>query len=394
MLFPVVVARVLRDFGSIRFLRSCCAGVAIGFSLGGCGLLPEGGPTGHAIVGDARYDATAPYILVKLTPEVVSAVGEQKRPGFSAMGVRGGAPRVTLGIGDVVTVTIFEAAAGGLFIPNPGSTRPGNYVQLPDQIVDNSGNITVPYAGAVKAAGRSIPDIQADIVARLGDRAIEPQVVITLKEQKASQISVLGEVNAPSRFPVNPSGDRVLDVIAKAGGPKYPGYETYVTLQRGRNEGTESFTALASNPADNVYVRSGDTIIVSRRPESFVALGAQGKNGQFNFDADRVSISEALGKASGLSDLRANPRYVFLYRMEDPKLLESIGYPADQFGGGPAPTIYMVDLRQPDGYFLASRFDLRDKDVLYAANAAATDLAKVFALVRGSFGVAVDVRDF
>src|SRR6185295_19856236 len=100
----------------------------------GCGLFPEGGPSGHAIVGDARYDATAPYILVKLTPEVVSAVGERKKPGFSAMGVRGSAPRVTLGVGDVVTVTIFEAAAGGLFIPNPGSTRPGNYVQLPDQI--------------------------------------------------------------------------------------------------------------------------------------------------------------------------------------------------------------------------------------------------------------------
>jgi polysaccharide export outer membrane protein len=394
MLFPVVAARVLRGGELVLRRRARHAALAAVLSLGGCGLLPAGGPSGHSIVGDARYEAAAPYVLVKLTPEIVNAIGERRKPGFSAMATRGGAPRVMLGIGDVVTVTIFEAAAGGLFIPNPGSTRPGNYVQLPDQIVDNAGNITVPYAGAVKAAGRGIPDIQADIVSRLGDRAIEPQVVITLKEQRASQVSVLGEVNAPSRFPITASGDRILDAIAKAGGPKYPGYETYVTLQRGSKEGTESFLALSNNPADNVYVRAGDTIIVSRRPETFVALGAQGKNGQFNFDAERVSVSEALGKASGLNDLRANPRYVFLYRLEDRKTLQSIGYTADQFPGDSIPTIYMVDLREPDGYFLATRFELRDKDVLYAANAAGADLGKVFALVRGSFGVAYDVRNF
>lgn len=342
----------------------------------------------------AASDPKSPYVLVKLTPEVISVLAPAATRGLAALGGAGPAPQITLGVGDVVSVTVFEAAAGGLFISNPGSSRPGNYVQLPDQIVDNAGNITIPYAGAIRAAGRNIPDIQADIVGRLKDRAIEPQVVITLKDQKASQVSVLGEVNAPSRFPISPSGDRILDVIAKAGGPKYPGYESYVTLQRGRKEGTEPFSALVESPGDNVYVRAGDTIIVSRRARTFVALGASGKNGQFDFGAEQVTLSEALGRAGGLLDARANPSYVFLYRLEDTATLQRFGYPATQFAGEFAPTIYTVNLLDPSGYFLASQFHVRDKDVLYAANAPTANLAKLFGLVRGTAGTVDDVKSF
>jgi protein involved in polysaccharide export with SLBB domain len=69
-------------------------------------------------------------------------------------------PRVTLGIGEVVSVTIFEAEAGGLFIPSEAGARPGNFVTLPDQIVDTSGNITVPYAGTIRALGRTPAEVQ------------------------------------------------------------------------------------------------------------------------------------------------------------------------------------------------------------------------------------------
>jgi polysaccharide export outer membrane protein len=345
------------------------------------------------VVADAQA-ANAPFVLVRLTPDAVALLAPRKKSGLSAMGPRGPVPRVMLGVGDLISVTVFEAAAGGLFIPNPGSTRPGNFVQLPDQIVDNAGNITVPYAGAVKAAGRSIPDIQADIVDRLKNRAIEPQVVITLKDQRASQVSVLGEVNAPSRFAITPSGDRILDVIAKAGGPKYPGYQSYVTLQRGGKEGTELFDDLVERAADNVYVKPGDIVVVSNKPQSFVALGASGKNGQIDFEAEEMTLSEGLGRAGGLLDQRANPSYIFLYRLESKATLAALGRPADAVGTDLVPTIYSVNLREPQGYFLASQFYLRDKDVLYAANAPVADLDKLFHLVRGSASVNTDIRSF
>jgi hypothetical protein len=53
---------------------------------------------------------------------------------------------ITLGIGDIVSVTIFEAEAGGLFLPSEAGARPGNFVTLPDQIVDSDGQ----HNGAVR----------------------------------------------------------------------------------------------------------------------------------------------------------------------------------------------------------------------------------------------------
>ncbi|CAN5178375.1 polysaccharide biosynthesis/export family protein [soil metagenome] len=394
MSFEHGLARVAEDLGLTLSRRAAALGVMCAASLSGCAFFPSDGPSPHSVVASASFSSQqAPaYVLVKLTPELMPYVGQPTRRSLKAMGSPGPAPRVMLGIGDVVAVTVFEAASGGLFIPSQGGSRPGNYVQLPDQLVDNSGNITVPYAGAVRAAGRSIPDIQADVVEKLRSRAIEPQVVITLKDQKASQVSVLGEVNAPARFPINPSGDRVLDVIAKAGGPKYPAYESYVTIQRGGKEGTELLASLVARPADNVYVRPGDILILSRKAQTFVALGASGLNGQFPFDAEDVTLSEGLGKAGGLIDGRANPRYLFLYRLEGKETIARLGYPVEQFAGDLVPVIYTVDVQEPSGYFLASRFYLHDKDVLYAANAVTVDLAKVFGFVRGTVGTVKDTK--
>ena len=74
---------------------------------------------------------------------------------------------ITLGIGDIVSVTIFEAEAGGLFLPSEAGARPGNFVTLPDQIVDSDGNITVPYAGTIRAAGRTPLEVQQAIIEAL-----------------------------------------------------------------------------------------------------------------------------------------------------------------------------------------------------------------------------------
>lgn len=350
--------------------------------LAGCTALPGSGPISGQVVAGTGSHASSPYELVKLDSDVVSVVGKQPVPGFGHVADKSVSPQLMLGVGDVVSVTIYEAADGGLFIPGGSGSRPGNFVTLPDQNVDNAGNITVPYAGAIKAAGRSIPEIQEEIVSRLSDRAIEPQVVITLKDQQSSQVSVLGEVNAPARFAINPAGDRLLDAIARAGGPKHPGHQTLVTLQRRGKEGTVSFDELVRWPPNNVYVRGGDIVVLSRDIRSFMAFGASGQQGQFEFDAESMTLAQALGKAGGLLDDRADPAYVFLYRLEDRETLNKLGHDTARFDSAEIPTIYQANLRQPSGYFLAGNFELRNGDVLYIANAPISDIAKIFGVVR------------
>ena len=139
-----------------------------------------------------------PNALVKVTPQVVDILATSAPRIASAFTDRRPPKEIKFGPGDVLNVTIFEAAAGGLFIPLEAGVRPGNFVVLPNQIVDSQGNIQVPYAGPVRALGRSSREVQTSIVDALKNRAVEPQAVVTLVTQNTSMISVLGAVNAPS----------------------------------------------------------------------------------------------------------------------------------------------------------------------------------------------------
>jgi len=218
----------------------------------GCSIMPMSGPEDHAIKSEITRSGPD-YGLVKLTPTVVDILKEYG-PGAIAGSFpdRRPPPGIKFGIGDTVAVSIFEAAAGGLFIPAEAGVRPGNFVALPNQNVDLNGYISVPYAGAVKANGRTPREVQQDIVKAIGNRAIEPQVVISLITQNTSLISVLGEVRTPARLTANAAGERILDLIARAGGLTGPGWESWVTLERAGKRATVPFGALVYQPANNV----------------------------------------------------------------------------------------------------------------------------------------------
>jgi polysaccharide export outer membrane protein len=352
--------------------------------------MPSSGPEDHVIKSEITRSGPD-YGLVKLTPTVVDIVREYG-PGALAGSFpdRRPPPGIKFGIGDVVAVSIFEAAAGGLFIPAEAGVRPGNFVSLPNQNVDLNGFITVPYAGAVKASGRTPREIQDDIVKAIGNRAIEPQVVVSLITQNTSLVSVLGEVNTPSRLTANAAGERVLDLISRAGGPKGPGWETWVTLERAGKRATVPFGALVYQPANNVWVHPGDTIYVYREPQVFLAIGASGAQGQFSFDMWKINLTQAMAKAGGLLDTQAEPAGVYVYRREPRELAERLGVDCSKFVGPLVPVVYNVDFRDPGGYFLASKFEMRDKDVLFAANAATVDTAKFLQFVRVVIATAND----
>ncbi len=362
-------------------LASAFAGVII---LTGCTnpMMPVAGPESGDIRGHVQDENSLPYALVKLTPQVIDVLSSNA-PGLSQIFTdKRPAEQIKFGVGDVVSVTIFEAAAGGLFIPSEAGVRPGNFVQLPNQNVDNSGNISVPYAGAIRAVNRTPAEVQLSIVNALKNWAIEPQVVVALVTQNTSLISVLGEVNTASRFPVSYAGEKILDEITRAGGPKGQGFDTWVMLERDGKRATIPFGALIYEPSNNIYARPNDTIYVYQEPQTFVAFGAQGTQGQFNFGAWRISLAEAQAKAGGLNDTLADPASVFIYRGETREVAERLGLDVSKFQGPLIPVVYNVNYRDPAGYFLATKFQMRNKDVLFASNASAVEQAKVMNYIR------------
>lgn len=361
--------------------------------LGGCGLLPTMGPATMDVMLGQRDSHSMPYSLVRVTPRVTAILGKAK-PRLAAFGDKRRPRDIRLGVGDVVSVTIFEASSGGLFIPTEASVRPGNFVTIPNQPVDVTGNITIPYAGQIRAKGRTQVEVQQAIVDALKNRAIEPQVVVSLVDQRTSLITVLGDVGRPSRFPASVTPERILDAIARAGGPSGPGSDTWVMLERDGRRELAPFGALVYEPANNVYVHPNDTIYVYREPQTFLAFGATGIQQQIPFSAYvgssgaqtastwRLSLAEAVAKAGGLSDDRADPASVFLYRGETRDVAEALGIDCSPFEGPIIPVIYVINLRDPAGYFLASTFEMRNKDVIYVSNAYSVENTKFLTYLR------------
>jgi len=374
-----------------RFRSSFCA-IVVAALLPACSLLPATGPSSDAVNSNAtaglRSNAALPYALVDVSadtigflsqPNVVTFKGEfpDKRP----------KPNQVVGVGDVLNISIFEAAPGGLFTPGQAAgARPGNFVDLPAQAVDQKGSIYVPYAGEIPAAARTIPEIQQAVVARLRNRAIEPQVVISLNQQHSSVVSVLGDVNTPGVLALNSVGERLLALIARAGGPKFEAIESYVTLQRDGKRVRVLLSRVVHDPRENIFIRPNDVIFITHEAPTFTALGALnqnvfGFNSEIPFDVETLTLAQAIGKAGGLNDNQSDAREVYVYRHEDRHFLEKLGVDTTRFTYDRVPTIYHVNLRDPSGYLLASGFQMRTKDVMYVANAKVVDYFKLLNLI-------------
>jgi len=371
--------------------------------------MPADGPYSDDIKAERGWGADPiPYALVKLTSTVVEGLAQYTPRIANQFTDRRAPGDILLGTGDVVSVTVFEASSGGLFIPAEASARPGNFITIPNQTVDSEGNISIPYAGAVHARGRTVTEVQRTIVDQLKNQAIKPQVVISVVEQRTSMISVLGEVTHPERFPASAAPEHLLDAITRAGGPKDQGYDTWVMLERDGRRATVPFGALVFDPSNNIFVHPNDTLYLYAEPQTFLVFGAvagttvstagtgvestspSGAQGQYAFGAWRISLAEAVGKAGGLNDAVAEPASVFLYRGEPRQVAEKIGVDVSRFDGPIVPVIYQVNFRDPTGYFLAKQFDMRNKDILYVSNASVVEATKVLTFLRLAMATADD----
>lgn len=356
----------------------------------GCSTLPSGAPTTSELLsqGDAAI-AQVQYVVIDLNEEVVRIAGAPVNETFAGkFGGRGSPTGARVGIGDILTISVFESALGGLFTaPETSMGASSKNVVLPQVAVDNSGFIRIPFADNVRAAGRTPREIERAIEERLKGRAIDPQVVVTLGTNRSSMVTVSGDVRNPSRFPIGIANERLLDVISQAGGSAAPPHETMVRLVRGDHSATVNLKTVFDNPRENVFIRPGDTVLLQKTPRSIIVLGAASRNAELRFETDRINLAMAMGQAGGLMDTRADPTGVFVFRYERPDVIRRLrpSWNDPQYATR-VPTIYKLDLRAAGGYFLAQAFQMRNQDLLFVSNADGTQLLKMFQLVGTALG--------
>lgn len=352
----------------------------------GCSSLPTTGPTADQVVSNGDNDLERRYVITDLDERAIAILARLPGPSFRArFGDYRPAPENRIGVGDEVRVTIWEAAAGGLFSGTGGVDRFGTGARsaiIPDQVVARDGAITVPYAGRIEVTGLSPPEVERTILERLAGKAIEPQVLVTVSRNITNSVTVTGEVTNGARVPLTARGDRILDAIAAAGGVRGAVHESFVRLTRGRNTVTVPMETILAAPQENVYLRGGDVITVVREPQTFTAFGAVGQNTVVPFGRISLSLEEAIAKAGGLVDSKSDPDGVFLLRFEPPSTVAALqpGRAIDR-REQMIPVVYRLTLRDAKSYFLARSFRMRDKDTIYVANASAAELQKFLSLV-------------
>jgi polysaccharide export outer membrane protein len=452
--------------------------------LAGCSWFPGQGPSTNEVLEQGQVGNEILFDVVEVNDRVVSTVLAQPKESF-ARRFKGDVqpPEVKIAVGDTISVLIWESAAGGLFSEAPSlpPTTPGieplapeaappvgelqgergaprlpsrrpsgasNTQQgqspagnpptrpfsieavatsgrrpalIPDQEVDANGDISIPYAGRIPAAGRLPTEVQQTIEARLARKALEPQALVIVTKSAANAVTVAGEAGLAqvaavagqgidsatdtlpqsggaqalrsgaagygARIPLSPGGNRLLEVIAAAGGPRAPVHDTFVRLSRDGVAATIPFQRLVSDPAENIYAQPGDVLTLVQIPQTFSVFGATGRNAEIPIGAEKISLGEALGKSQGLDDNLAKPEGVFLFRYEPNSIVRALGQPiATAAAGEVSPVVYRFNLREAETYLLAQKFPVHDKDVIFVADAPAAQIYKFFTALNNITG--------
>ncbi|MCP5333479.1 MAG: polysaccharide biosynthesis/export family protein [Pseudomonadales bacterium] len=351
--------------------------------LSGCATppdwLPSSGPSRKQVEQPVqRADSLVRLIDVDdaVARRLLESAQQQR---FSQLLASSGARGYAVGPGDVLEVSIWEAPPAALFgaaavDPRMGmtSTRAS---ALPEQMVAADGSINVPFAGAVPVAGKSPQQIEREISRRLAGKANQPQVMVRVIRNATSNVTVVGEVAQSVRMPLTAMGERLLDAIAAAGGVRQPVNKVTVQLTRGSTVYAMPLARVIESPQENVPLRAGDVVTVHFQPLSFTVLGATGKNEEINFEAQGISLAQALARAGGMQDARADARGVFLFRFEDPALFAD-GQTGPRTPDGRVPVVYRLDMKNPASFLVAQNFPVHNRDVMYVANAPGAELQK------------------
>lgn len=286
-----------------------------------------------------------------------------------------------IGAGDVLEVSIWEAPPATLFgssgmdSSSKSVSGASHNISFPEQMVSSEGTISIPFAGEIDAAGKTPSQIEAQITKRLKNKANQPQVLVRITRNTTANVTVVGEVGSSARVPLTARGERLLDVLASAGGVKQPVNKTTLQITRGDQVHSMPMDKIIRDPKQNIRLMPGDVVTAMYQPLSFTVLGATGKNEEQNFEAQGITLAQALARSGGLQDTRADAQGVFIFRFEDPDAVDWINKP-QLTPDGKVPVIYRVDLKNPATFFVAQSFPMKNKDVMYVSNAPAAELQK------------------
>lgn len=342
-----------------------------------CGTLPRVGPNKREIY-EGSVQRSGDAFVVSVNDRVTRATAVQPALGFS----QGFLSADTLGSdtirpGDTLGLTIWENVDDGLLAGEAQSQTVLEEVQ-----VDGAGFIFVPYAGRIRAAGNTPEAIRRIITAKLDEQTPDPQVEVRRLAGNGSTVSLIGAVNGQGVYPIERPTRTLSTMLAAAGGVAIPPEVAQVTVIRGEHRSKVWFQDLFNHPEFDIALRGGDRILVEQDTRAFTALGATGAQARVTFETHTLSAIEAIATVGGLTSNTADPTGVFIMRNEPAPIANQVLGRNDLEGA--QRLVYVLDLTQPNGMFMARDFAIRDDDTLYVTEAPFSQWGKVISALTGT----------
>jgi polysaccharide export outer membrane protein len=364
------------------------AALSFALALGACSEMPRSGPNAKTIEqsgSEAAPPDSGVVQVVDIDDAVVrQLVDKQKLQLFSETFGDQAPSAQLIGPGDSVEVTIWEtppAALFGVASIDPRLSATSVAAPLPAQMVDREGLISVPFAGRIKAAGLTPAAVSAAVVQALKGKANQPQVLVRVLQNISSTVTVVGEVSANVRMPLTAGGERLLDALAAAGGVRQPVGKVSLQITRGTQYHALPLDLVIRDPRQNIALRPGDVVTALFQPLSFTALGATGRQDEVPFEAQGITLAQAMGRIGGLMDNRSDPRGVFIFRFEPQATLDWPRQPVAATPEGLVPVVYRLDLADPRSFFAMQSFPMHHRDIVYVSNAPIAELQKFLNVV-------------
>jgi len=314
-------------------------------------------PRSAATIGDVENSSEAGEIDLRLVDAATASLAPMPQDsGFPAsyLGKAAEADADLLGPGDIVTVTIFETGMPSVFGATGG--------QLGELSVDDEGKLFIPHAGAIPVAGLTPSEVRRRIAAQLRTVVRDPQVDVRLTQGRSRLVSVEGTAAGTGSYAIERGRTRLGEIVGQTVKGAQNPEMIRITLLRGGQSGSVRLADLVRQPDLDVALLPGDRIVVEALDQSVTVLGGAGAQGQVAIARRDFSVMDVLGQARGLDPEVADPRAIFLIRMEE----------ADA-----TPIVYQFEMQRPEVVALASRFPVHDKDTLVVSNAKFNDVRKI-----------------
>ena len=338
--------------------------------------LPRVGPNKREIfAGSVQQEGDA--FVVSVNDRVTRATAVVPALGFSGSFQNAATlTSDTIRPGDVLGLTIWENVDDGLLA---GEAQ--NSTLLEEVQVDSAGFIFVPYAGRLRASGNTPEQLRETITSRLEEQTPDPQVQVRRLAGDGSTVSLVGGVGVQGVYPIERPTRTLSAMLAKAGGVIIEPEIAQVTVIRGKAQGKIWFQDLFDHPELDIALRGGDRILVEEDRRSFTALGATSQQARVPFETQDMSALEAIAQVGGLVSLASDPTGVFIFRNEPAEIAGQVLGRTDLQGA--QRMVYVLNLTEPNGLFIARDFVIRDDDTLYVTEAPYAQWTKTISLVAG-----------